>query len=74
MGREVERVLHYDGKQQIPETLQTELLGRNHDDPRAGNFGVKKTLELLPRKYYWPKMRADVYLGLQTRMQLYYVT
>ena len=29
-------------------------LTRNHDDPLAGHFEVKKTLELLHRKYYWP--------------------
>ena len=33
---------------------------RNHDDSLAGHFGVEKTLKLLSRKYYWPKMRADV--------------
>ena len=57
---EVEGVLHYDGKPYIPETLRTDLLERNHDDPLAGHFGVEKTLELLTRKYYWPKMRVDV--------------
>ena len=57
---EAEGVLHYDGKPYIPETLQTNLLERNHDDPLAGHFGVEKTLELLTRKYFWPKIRADV--------------
>lgn len=57
---EVEGVLHYDRKPYIPETLQTNILERNHDDPLAGYFGVKKTLELLTRGYYWPKMRADI--------------
>ena len=33
---------------------------RNHDNPLAVYFGVVKTLELLLRKYYWPKIRADV--------------
>ena len=57
---EVEGVLHYDGKPYIPEALRTDLLERNHDDPLAGHFGVERTLELLSRKYYWPKMRADI--------------
>ena len=57
---EIEGVLHYDGKPYILEILRTDLLERNHDDPLAGHFGVEKTLELLTRKYYWPKMRADV--------------
>ncbi len=55
-----EGVLHYDGKSYIPKTHQTDLLEKNHDDPLAGHFGVEKTLELLIRKYYWLKMRADV--------------
>ncbi len=57
---EVEGVLHYECKPYIPETLRADLLERNHDDPRAGHFGVEKTLELLSHKYYWPKMRTDV--------------
>ncbi len=57
---EVEGVLHYDGKLYIPRILRVDLLEKNHDDPLAGHFGVEKTLELLSRKYYWPKMRADI--------------
>ncbi len=57
---EVERVLHYEGKSYIPETLRAVLLGKNHDDSLAGHFRVEKNLELLSRKYYWPKMRVDV--------------
>ena len=57
---EVKGVLHYDGKPYILETLQADLLERNHDDLLARHFGVEKTLELLTCKYYWPKMKADV--------------
>ncbi len=53
-------MLHYDGKPYIPKNLQTDLLKRNYDDPLVGHFGVEKTLELLSRKYYWPKMRGDI--------------
>ena len=56
----VEKILHYDGKPYIPETLQADLLERNHDDPLAGYFGVEKTLEFFTQKYYWPKMRTDI--------------
>jgi transposase InsO family protein len=31
-----------------------------HDDPTAGHLGHKKTLTLVQRKYYWPKMNRDV--------------
>ena len=37
-----------------------ELISRHHDDPLAGDFGIKKTRELLFRKYYWPTLRRDV--------------
>ena len=57
---EVKGVLHYDGKLYILETLQADLLKRNQDDPLARHFGIKKTLEILIRKYYWPKMGSDV--------------
>ncbi len=48
-------MLHYNGKPHIPETLRADLLKKNHDDLLQGHFGVEKTLELLSRKYYWPK-------------------
>jgi hypothetical protein len=38
-------------------TLQSLLLHECHD--AAGHFGIDKTLELLARQYYWPRMRAD---------------
>jgi metal-responsive CopG/Arc/MetJ family transcriptional regulator len=34
------------------EFLRTELLKRHHDDILAGHFDVKKTVELLSRKYH----------------------
>ena len=40
--------------------LIEELLRIHHDDPLGGHFGVGKTLELLKRKYSWPKMGRDV--------------
>ena len=49
---EIERVLHYDGKPYISETIRIDLLERNHDDPLAWHFGVEKTFELLTHKYY----------------------
>ncbi len=57
---EIEGVHHSDGKPYIPGALRADLLDRNHDDFPAGTFGVKKTLELLSRRYYWPEMRADI--------------
>lgn len=39
-------------------SLQTTLLHECHD--AAGHFGADKTLELLARHYYWPRMRQSV--------------
>jgi hypothetical protein len=39
---------------------RTEVLQRHHDDPIAGHFGSKSTLELVARKYYWPGMARKV--------------
>ncbi len=57
---EIEEMLHYDNKLYIPDSFQADQLQTNHDDPLAENFRVEKIFELLSRKYYWPKMRADV--------------
>jgi transposase InsO family protein len=37
-----------------------EILQRHHDDPLAGHFGHNRTLELIRRKYDWPKLPKDV--------------
>jgi len=40
--------------------VRTQVLRSHHDDPLAGHFGAKKTLALIQRKYYWPRMVQDV--------------
>ena len=40
--------------------LRTCILKACHDHPLAGHPGQMKTLELLRRDYFWPKMREDV--------------
>ncbi len=32
--------------------LRSEIIRFNHDLPSAGNFGVRRTLDLVSRKYY----------------------
>lgn len=39
--------MYYDNKPYIPETLQADLLQKNHDDPLARYFEDKKILEHL---------------------------
>lgn len=40
--------------------LKAEILKRCHDDPLAGHFGYKKTIDFVQRKFYWPYMRKDI--------------
>ena len=37
-----------------------DLLADHHDAPLAGHKGETYTLELLQRRFYWPRMRRDV--------------
>lgn len=47
-------------------SVRQELLKVYHDDPLAGHFGGKRTLELLQRSYYWPSMDEDVQAYVKT--------
>ncbi len=40
--------------------MQRLLLKQNHDDFHANHFDVKRTFELLKRKYYWSAMSQNV--------------
>ncbi len=44
----------------LAELMRRLLLKQNHDDFHASHFDVKRTLELLKRKYYWSAMSQDV--------------
>jgi len=44
----------------VPSELRGKVLEECHDDPVAGHFGVKKTIERIRRLYLWPTMRRDV--------------
>lgn len=51
---------HEFWKEVLPKYRRREILQANHDDALAGHGGIYKTYERVKRKYYWPKMRADV--------------
>ncbi|KAH0611537.1 uncharacterized protein H6S33_010802 [Morchella sextelata] len=54
--------LLYRGALYVPDDndLRLKLLKEYHDNPSAGHPGRAKTLELLNREYYWPRMRNYV--------------
>ena len=60
--REYEGVLHFDGKLYVPPErgAHAEVLQSNHDNPLTGYFGYARTLELIWRKYYWPRMAKEI--------------
>jgi hypothetical protein len=53
-GQQNNGLLYYCMQLYVPTAGEgrTEVLQRYHDDPIAGPFGVKRTLELISRKYY----------------------
>ena len=40
--------------------VRAELLKRHYNDPLSGHFGVRKTFELISRKYFQKSMKADI--------------
>jgi hypothetical protein len=40
-------------------SLGTEVIKANHDLPWAGHYGVRRTLNLIARKYFWLGMSLD---------------
>ena len=55
-------VMRHKGRIYLPLNggMRARTVRAHHDDPLAGHFGVKRTLELIQRKYYWPGMGAQV--------------
>jgi hypothetical protein len=54
--------LYYQNRLMTPDSdeLRFKLLQAVHDAPSGGHQGRAKTLELLQREYYWPKMYESV--------------
>jgi hypothetical protein len=55
-----DELLYYYDRFYVPQAVRMEVLRRLHDTPLAGHLGQKRTLELVQRKYYWPKMKTDI--------------
>jgi hypothetical protein len=55
-------LIYHDEALYIPahEPIKTQLLSEAHDAKISGHVGMTKTLELLRRQFYWPKMNSDV--------------
>ena len=53
--------LQQDGRQKlvVPTSLRQRILRECHDIPSVGHVGIRRTVELLNRTYYWKGMRGD---------------
>ena len=51
-------IIYYNNQIYIPKipSLMNMILHETHDSIIGGHVGMNKTLELVQRKYYWPKM------------------
>ena len=53
-------MIYYGNLIYIPEKLRLEILMKYHEKPAAGHLGIKRTLELITRNFWWPKIHIDV--------------
>ena len=44
----------------LPNSLISLVLRTYHDHPLSGHFGIRRTLDRLRDRFWWPKMRASV--------------
>jgi hypothetical protein len=48
------------------DVVKQQILQQHHDSPTAAHMGVAKTINLIKRNYYWPKLAPDVEHYIQT--------
>ncbi|KJE96809.1 hypothetical protein CAOG_009037 [Capsaspora owczarzaki ATCC 30864] len=55
-------LLYFKSALYIPDSadLRSLVLESRHDSYAAGHFGIRKTIELVQRDYYWPKMHDTI--------------
>ena len=49
-------------------SMRTNIIKKKHSGTMGGHFGLDKTLELVRRYYYWPKLHNDVRNFVETCM------
>ena len=52
--------LHDVNRYVVPLRFRSQILSYLHRNPLAGHFGVYRTINAAVRRFYWPRMRADV--------------
>ena len=63
-----DNILYYENRVYIPRDaeLRREILRLHHDDKTAGHFGVKRTQDLIKRKFHWDGLSRDVAEWVET--------
>ena len=54
----IDNLLYYKNRLYIPNsnTIHTWIAQSEHDSKIAGHFGQEKTIELISRNFFWPKI------------------
>jgi hypothetical protein len=50
----------YQGRIVVPESMRTEIMTEHHANRVSGHFGWARTLDLISRQFWWPKLRESV--------------
>lgn len=50
----------YQGRVVVPQSLCSDIISDHHSNVTSGHFGWKKTLDLISRQFWWPRMRETV--------------
>lgn len=58
--RNIKGILHHHGFLYISEIICSKIISYHHNNPLAGHFGIKKTRELIAKKYLWPTFYQDI--------------
>lgn len=62
-------LLFYNNGLYILKVLCVTILMSRHDSVLSGHFGIRKTLELILREFWWPRMAPDVEEYVKTCMK-----
>ena len=49
----INQILYYEGIHYVLNLICSKLINKHYNNPFVGHFGIKKTWELIARKYYW---------------------
>ena len=54
-----DNILCWKNRIYVPKEMRQRIMKSEHDSKVAGHFRTEKTMELIMRNYYWPKIETD---------------